>query len=1315
MSDPVLDAKITKLIEAGATDDEIDLFIQEEKAKAPSQDGALSRFFKGTKQGAKNELLKMSETLQSMNPMRDQGLDPRKLAKAAPVGQYLGPKTNEDFGTAGRIGEFAGAVAADLPLNMVAAGSGLANLGKSTVEKVIGTAAKAGTKKAAFAKGALAGLPGQVASGLATTAIVDPEQVATKEGVAKVAALSTVGGLFDGVFGVRAFNAQRNLEVPGVEEFINTIRTAPPGTAKEVRNKIDDFMNQFDKLASADPVAAPPKKVFDLSEKRPMQTYQNLEIPTTNTPRQWEPKKRVIPNSADVQGYAEEIHADMTQRGKMHRKMLTLMDHVKRGTHSKETLEQIPKLQQDFDKLTEKIAIDLGRLGKSAEEVRNLVSGGGPSTKTPRTVINIRGQQEPNFTDPIAPGSKIPSGEKFKVRGQEYESPTRPGSGTQSPYAYIPPEQSIDPLAPVLAPKKLPTPPAWMDENEKAIFNKIDVGNEAAASAMKEERYLLDTFAKRLDYKTTDFLRPVKEASEKAYDYATKFLRVNMRGQQAIDDAIYIPNADGTYARGAESLVPLARRLGGDPESMLRFNMYSQARQAISGVDTPFDVNAATSLVNKYSTEYPEIVQAYEQGHKPLVRSLLDAAHKYGLYTDKQYEELLKVEDYVSLARSVFGDYDSSLGFLRGRKNPESEKLVGDYWLTMSANIRGLVRAGERSNVLRELAKARMQDPTLADVIEIIPYQKPEGFDEIIAKLPKNLPETVKQAFADAYSVPPKGNTFPILIDGQRVSLRLNDELSSSLDMMQFREPKTYNPENVTAFERILTSPANALAKAEKAATGFYSVYRDLFGFGIPMDAAEIAANASARGYKFNLLKDPVRGFFALYRDDPMLKDLAGHGGLKGFRYANPMAEGITQSVEDLQRLGKFSGMKLRLMDPKRAMSEFAGNLSNANSAGFVLANQGRPLDELASAYNNILGDPAQSGAALASLARFTGFMNYPIQATKAQVKALAESPKNLGFFLGRAGGMLTAPTIVMWYLGKDDERLQELAKDPIGRRFMPIPNPMNPDEPFMIPKPQGIAGALFVTLPQMMMEELRDSGRTDVIESVYKAAVQNVMPNVMPMTFNAALGMMTGKTLDPSGIVDGQITRDIVPRGRQGMMAEDAGAAGGSQTSQLLAQLTDVDAGKWERVLRTFMIGTSYDMFRGLENMTLPENAYRPPSQLPMIPIGVRKTDASRAGSRHINEFYDRFNSTQKVLKSMNGAINNGQPERAMEVYGANSGVVQEALKLAAQKQVLDAFNQEINNIKYNEFYSSEEKQEKIKQYQADRVRYAKKFLGKE
>lgn len=1264
------------------------------------KESPLSRFFKGAKQGAKNEILKIAEAAQSMNPMIERG--------TAPANKMLGPATNEDFGTAGKIGEFTGAVAADLPLNFAAGASGLANLGRETVAKALGPAA---TKAGAFAKSAIAGLPGQVATGLATTAIIDPEQLKTGEGVAKVAALSTVGGLFDGIFGVRAFN--KPTPTSGVDDFIQQVKTAPPGTAKEVRNKIDDFLTQFEKMSNS-PIEPMKPKVFIPGEQRPMQTFQSLEIPTTKTPKQWEPKKRVVPNSADVQGYAEEISADLNQRGKLQKDLVRLLNHVKSGTHSEEVLAKIPKIQQDFDKLTEKIAIDLGRLGKSAEEVRNLVSGGGPSTKTPRTVINIRGQQEPNFKDPIAPGSKIPSGEKFKVRGQENQSIIRPGSGTQSPYAYIPPEQSIDPLAPTLAPKKLPTPPAWLDENEAKVYSKLDVGNEAAAAALREERYLLDTPFKRLDYKTTDFLRPVKEASSKAYDYASKFLRVNMRAQQNIDDAIYIPNGDGTYARGAESLVPLARRLGGDSEHMLRFNMYSQARQALSGVGTPFDQEAAQALVSKYNTEYPDIVQAYEQGHKPLVRSMLDAAHKYGLYTDKQYEELLKVEDYVSLARSAFGEYNASTGFLKGRKNPESEELVGDYWLTMQSNIRGLIRAGERANVLRELAKARLGNESLAGMVDIIPYQKPEGFDEMLASLPKNFPESVKQAMADAYVVPAKGNVFPVLVDGKRVSVKLNEELASSLDMMQFRGPKVYNPENVGTVERLLTRPAQGLAAIEKAITGAYSVYRDLFGFGLPLDAVEVAINSSARGYKFNMLADPAKGFMALYREDPALKDLAGHAGLLGFRYANPMAEGITKDVSDIQRLAKNSGLKLRMLNPKAALQEFTGNLSNANRAGFVLANSGRPMDELATMYNEIIGDPAKTGAMVAGLAKYTGFMNYPVQATKAQVKALAESPKRAGMFLARAGGMLTAPTIIGWYLGKDDERIQDLAKDPTGRRFLPLPNPMNPDEVLLLPKPQGIAGALFVTLPQMVMEELRDAGKTDVIENVFKAAVQNVMPNGMPLTFNAALGMMTGKTLEPSGIVDGQITRDVVPRGRQGMLPEDAGIAGGSQASQLLGNLTGVDAGKWERVLRTFMIGTSYDMYRAAENMTLDEKDYRPTSSLTPL-LGVRKTDASRGGSRFINEFYDEFNKTQQALKSFNGALNNGQPEKAMSVFGENKDTIKKAMELAAQKEVLDAFNEQINNMKYNEFYSNEEKQEKIRQYTEDRIRYAKKFLGKE
>ena len=220
------------------------------------KESPLSRFFKGAKQGAKNEILKIAEAAQSMNPMIERG--------TAPANKMLGPVTNEDFGTAGKIGEFTGAVAADLPLNFAASASGLANLGRETVAKALGPAA---TKAGAFAKSAIAGLPGQVATGLATTAIIDPEQLKTGEGVAKVAALSTVGSLFDGIFGVRAFN--KPTPTSGVDDFIQQVKTAPPGTAKEVRNKIDDFLTQFEKMSNS-PIEPMKPKVFMPGEQRPM-------------------------------------------------------------------------------------------------------------------------------------------------------------------------------------------------------------------------------------------------------------------------------------------------------------------------------------------------------------------------------------------------------------------------------------------------------------------------------------------------------------------------------------------------------------------------------------------------------------------------------------------------------------------------------------------------------------------------------------------------------------------------------------------------------------------------------------------------------------------------------------------------------------------------------------------------------------------------------------------------------------------------------------------------------------------------------------
>jgi hypothetical protein len=334
--------------------------------------------------------------------------------------------------------------------------------------------------------------------------------------------------------------------------------------------------------------------------------------------------------------------------------------------------------------------------------------------------------------------------------------------------------------------------------------------------------------------------------------------------------------------------------------------------------------------------------------------------------------------------------------------------------------------------------------------------------------------------------------------------------------------------------------------------------------------------------------------------------------------------------------------------------------------------------------------------------------MNYPIQATSAQLSSLAKSPKNLGFFLARTGGQLVAPTLALSYLGKDDPDIMKMSNDPSGRRFMYLRNPFDDAELLAIPKPQGPAGVLFVTLPQMLIQELKDSGNNDVLEQTGKAAMQSVMPNFVPLTWNLGISLATGKSINTASL--GSI--DITPESRQGLVPEMAGPSNTLNASNALAQLSGIDAGKWERVFRTFLIGTSYDIVQNID-YKLGEGKGVPPRANPLLSVpGIRRVEASTAGSKYVGDFYEEYDKVSKAMRSFNYSVNNGQAEGAVDIYDRYKDDMIKAAQLEPYFDSMRNLNSQINLIRMNEFLSVDEKREELDRLYRLRIDVAKEAM---
>jgi hypothetical protein len=918
-----------------------------------------------------------------------------------------------------------------------------------------------------------------------------------------------------------------------------------------------------------------------------------------------------------------------------------------------------------------------------------------------------------------------------------FESPWRPGSGKQSPYPYVPPEVSGDPTTPILKPKVQGTvdPPPNLSEAEKPFFEKIDFGNKNAQEARFKEAMLLETPLERADFATTDFLLPIRKVSQKAGELSQNFLRWTLKARHSILNDLTAPDLDGNARVVGPGLGKVIQAVGGNADDMNRFAMFVHAKQTLGQVQreagleyikTPWTVEEATKLVNQYAQDYPKFVQAYDEVYIPFVKGLKQALYDYGLISKDVFDSLDNPA-YAPLFRSV---YSNTSGFLKTRTNPESQKLVADLWASLYDMQRAIIFNGERNRILAELAKARIRNPDLAGIVDVKEWQFTPQIKEaleLVKQQNPDVPEVLQKAMAEAMSIDQGlSGKYNFKLNGINYSLQVNNELAESLGLMQWKGTKQgFVPENAPKLEKFFYKnlPANAAASTEKAATGIFSVYRDLVRAGVLQDAVDLSIYAKNKGWKFNILTDPVAGIFELYKDNSQIvNDLIYNGGGNSFRYADPNVEEIARNVEELSTVLQRYGKNWRLHPSNwgKVAKEFAGNLSNAGRMGLVVRNyKDVPMSELVQAFNASLGDPALSGARLAAASRFIGFMNYPIQAAKAQYKLVfgkstRENPQLLAKTLIHATKLLVPATVINWYLNKDDEKIRALRNDRKGAGYFYIGNPLDPNSYFAVPKPQGPVSLGLVNAVETLLDELQDSNDTDALSRIWETTQRSTIPNFVPLMVQGGITLVTGQEYNLDGF--GFKNYSVIPQGRKNLLPEDARSGQTSNLAQFLAQKTGKDAGVLDRIVKTMLVGNLYnDFLRADQAIAGSSNKNPSPSNKSVyIPfLGLSTGSKDEGGRRYMEKFYNDVDKYTPVINSLNRAMLDGAPERVDAIYNAHKDKIEQALKVAMYKELIDRFNEQINFTRFNEAMTPDEKRDEILILQRERTKLAKQYLG--
>lgn len=895
---------------------------------------------------------------------------------------------------------------------------------------------------------------------------------------------------------------------------------------------------------------------------------------------------------------------------------------------------------------------------------------------------------------------------------------SEPGSGVQSSRPYVPPSIPSDPLAQGLTTKFTNEPLAGLNADEAAVAKHIDFDNAATQEARLNNAYLVNTFWKKLKYRVTNMFQPIREVSEEAFDNAAKFQRINRRVTEAINTRLRIPTPDGEYVDGPESIKPMFAALGGDAEKVRKLGIYMHARQVVAGegATTAISPEAARNVVTDYATSNPDIVNVYETRWKPLTEGALSMYEGYHNLTGSTPSTIAAMrkfhEAWAPLSRAAYGD--AGMSFTRARGEHESTKLITDPMAAMYSNIRSLIYNGERAKIVAGLAQKAIDNPEqFSEHIKIIPYEKPPGLQAAIDALPKDIPEIVRQALAEATLVYPKGaNKINIRLDnGSPVTVYMSKELQHSLNDMEYFRSRPRLPENADWKDK-LTSPAYLSSKVKQGAGTGYAIWRDVLAGGPIFDAIEARMN---NDYGFNPITDPFKGFKALTTHDEKISRLYAAGAGKGMHGANPEAEVDTKSLNEIRELSARTGLQIHLAHPVRYAQKLLGDLGNAVSAGASLRalENGASYSEAATVYNTVMGDPYISGAMTAALNRHVNWFNYPLKANERILDNFTSSPSagklaaKGALTFARAVSQLSIPAAAIWYLTKDDEELTKARQDPIGQNHLLMRNPFDEKDILAFRMPY-LYGALFMKPVITTLDKMYQEGQVDAVKQVGKAALAELVPNVMPLAVNAILPLYTGQKIDPF-----QGTMPVVPESRRNLLPQDQDDGTASPAARKIAEWTGASSGAVENVFRTFLIGSSYTAYRLANDYAFDGNTSPATfNSFTFIP-GLKHTEVSKVGIQNVTDFYREVGHSQQILGSLKKA-EQIQPVHYHELIVQYRPEISNAEMLASYKRDMDAVSQQINEAKLNESWDPERKKYEIDKNVAIRIMIATKAMEK-
>lgn len=526
-------------------------------------------------------------------------------------------------------------------------------------------------------------------------------------------------------------------------------------------------------------------------------------------------------------------------------------------------------------------------------------------------------------------------------------------------------------------------------------------------------------------------------------------------------------------------------------------------------------------------------------------------------------------------------------------------------------------------------------------------------------------------------------NTFNVWENGEKVTYETTPELIQTMRMLD------KDQSNMVA--KILSYPANWLRAGATLSPEFIlrNPVRDMIGASIYSKHGFIPVVDTFKGLSLFLKKGELYWEY--------MKSGAAHAAMVSLDrdYLGGQLRDIMSRESKATKLIKNPIEVLRAMSEATEMATRLAEFDNARKGYTGVSNRlfgkdRKPLTarEAALESRDITLDFSRRGSHTKKANQVIAFFNATIQGADKMARAFKEDPRGMTV---KTMLYITLPSVLLWYMNKDDERYQELPqweKD----TFWIIPGKENM---YRVPKPFE-AGVLFGTSFERMLQYFDDAknNRKGVgFKGFGDRVIDSLAPSFMPTAMIPVVEAMTNYSLFRQ--------RNIIPQSQENLPAHLQYGANTSEVAKFVGDKINVSPYIVDNTIRGYGGGLAGLGLSGIDAATgaKENNASKKWFEAP----GLRGfTAAPYQSSNSVQRVYDDYKEQEKLHNEFK--LTGQRPDG----YDAK-----EFAKLKNASDSLKGLNKASKAIINNERMSGEQKREQLDKINMRKANIARSVYG--